>query len=123
MTCANATDRTVRVELDDGTTIDASTMLLATGVQDELPTIDGLEQRWGKSVFNCPFCDGWEQRDQPVVIIDAAPGADHLATMLRSWTPAVTIVDADDVAALAARKPADYAVATADDHGYFFCVR
>src|SRR5690606_10303122 len=69
-----ASDRIVRVELDDGTAIAASAMLLATGVQDELPAIDGLEQRWGKSVFNCPFCDGWEQRDQPVVVIDAAPG-------------------------------------------------
>ena len=53
-------------------------------------------QRWGKSVFNCPFCDGWEHRDQPVVVIDAAPGADHLASMVRSWTPDVTVVAADD---------------------------
>ena len=40
----------------------------------------GSRERWGKSVFNCPFCDGWEHRDQPVVVIDAAPGADHLAS-------------------------------------------
>ena len=97
VTRLKSTDRIVRVELDDGTAIAASAMLLATDVQDELPVIDGLGQRWGKSVFNCPFCDGWEQRDQPVVVIDA----DHLAGMLRSWTPDVTIVDADDVAALA----------------------
>jgi len=100
VTSVQATNRIVRVELDDGTTIAASAMLLATGVQDDLPPIDGLEQRWGKSVFNCPFCDGWEQRDQSVVVIDAAPGADHLAGMLRSWTRNITIVDADDVAAL-----------------------
>ncbi len=100
VTSVQASTRTVRVELDNGTTINASAMLLATGVQDDLPEIDGLGQRWGKSVFNCPFCDGWEQRDQPVVVIDAAPGADHLASMLRSWTPDVTIVDADEVAAL-----------------------
>ena len=100
VTSVEATGRTVRVELDDHTAITASAMLLATGVQDDLPLIDGLEPRWGKSVFNCPFCDGWEQRDRPVVVIDAAPGADHLAGMLRSWTRDVTIVDADDVAAL-----------------------
>jgi thioredoxin reductase len=69
-------------------------------VHDNLPTIDGLAERWGKSVFNCPFCDGWEHRDQPVVVIDAAPGADHLASMLRSWTPDVTVVDANEVAAI-----------------------
>jgi thioredoxin reductase len=100
VTSVNATLRIVRIELDDGTAIAASALLLATGVQDDLPAIDGLEQRWGKSVFNCPFCDGWEQRDQPVVVIDAAPGADHLASMLRSWTTNVTLIDAADVAAL-----------------------
>ena len=95
-----ATESSVGIELRDGTTINASAMLLATGVQDELPPFDGLAQRWGKSIFNCPFCDGWEQRDQPVVVIDAAPGADHLASLLRTWTPHVTIIEADQVAAL-----------------------
>ena len=103
VTGVDATGGIVRVELDDDTAITASALLLATGVQDDLPPIDGLERRWGKSVFNCPFCDGWEQRDRPVVVIDAAPGADHLADMLRSWTSDVTIVDADDVAALSGR--------------------
>ncbi len=96
----NTTDRRVTVEMADGTSIDAAAMLLATGVHDELPAIDGLADRWGKSVFNCPFCDGWEQRDKPVVVIDAAPGADHLVTLLRSWTPHVTTVASGDVAAL-----------------------
>ncbi len=99
-TGVHATDRSVRVELDDGSAIDASAMLLATGVQDELPPIDGLAERWGKSVFNCPFCDGWEQRDRPVVVIDAAPGADLLAGLLRAWTTDVTLLGADEFAAL-----------------------
>ena len=76
----HATDRSVIVELADQRSIDAAVMLIATGVHDDLPPIDGLAERWGKSVFNCPFCDGWEHRDQPVVVIDAAPGADHLAS-------------------------------------------
>lgn len=101
VTGAQAIGSSVRVQFDDGTTINASAMLLATGVQDELPPIDGLARRWGKSVFNCPFCDGWEQRDQPVVVIDAAPGADHLASLLRTWTPHVTVIAADQVAVLA----------------------
>jgi thioredoxin reductase len=96
----HSTDRRVTVELGDGTAIRARAMLLATGVHDELPAIHGLADRWGKSVFNCPFCDGWEHRDQPVVVIDAAPGAEQLATMLRSWTPHVTVVGRNDVAAL-----------------------
>ena len=86
--------------LADGTTVHGNAVVLATGVHDELPPIDGLAARWGKSVFNCPFCDGWEHRDQAAVVIDAAPGADHLATLLRSWTPQVTVVAATQVAAL-----------------------
>lgn len=101
VTSVRSTSRSVIMELGDGTTIGAAAMLIATGVHDDLPSLDGLADRWGKSVFNCPFCDGWEHRDQPVVVIDAAPGADHLASMLRSWTPHVTVVGAENVAALA----------------------
>ncbi len=97
---ASTADRRVVVDMSDGSSIDAAALLLATGVHDELPPIDGLADRWGKSVFNCPFCDGWEQRDKPVVVIDAAPGGDHLATLLRSWTSHVTVVTSGDVAAL-----------------------
>lgn len=75
-------------------------LLLATGVTDELPSVEGLEERWGKSAFNCPFCDGWEYRDRPLVVLDAAPGAEDLAAMLRSWSSDVTIVPVDEVARL-----------------------
>ncbi len=92
------------VQFADGTTVHGDAMVLATGVHDELPPVDGLADRWGKSVFNCPFCDGWEHRDQPVVVIDAAPGADHLATLVRSWTPHVTVVAAPDVAVARRRR-------------------
>jgi thioredoxin reductase len=101
VTGASSTDRTVTVSLADDTAVHADAVVLATGVHDELPRIDGLAERWGTSVFNCPFCDGWEHRDQPVAVIDAAPGTDHLANLLRSWTPDVTVVDAGDVEALA----------------------
>ena len=97
---ALTTDRNVAMKLADGTIVHGDAAVLATGVHDELPPIAGLARRWGKSVFNCPFCDGWEHRDQPVVVIDAAPGADHLADMVRSWTADVTVVAAADVVAL-----------------------
>ncbi len=100
VTSARSANRNVTIGLADGTTRHADAVLLATGVHDELPPVDGLADRWGKSVFNCPFCDGWEHRDQAVVVIDAAPGADHLASLVRSWTSQVTVVDAADVAAL-----------------------
>ena len=100
VTSTRSTDTKVSMTLADGTTAHGNAVVLATGVHDELPPIDGLAARWGKSVFNCPFCDGWEHRDQPVVVIDAAPGTDHLATLLGSWTPHVTVVTAADAVAL-----------------------
>ena len=101
VTSATSTDGSVSMTLADGTTVHGDAVVLATGVHDELPPIEGLAERWGKSVFNCPFCDGWEQRDQPVVVIDAAPGTDHLATLIRAWTPHVTVVNAAEVSSLA----------------------
>ena len=100
VTDARAADLGVSMTMAGGTTIHGDAVVLATGVHDELPPVDGLADRWGKSVFNCPFCDGWEHRDQPVVVIDAAPGADHLAEMVRSWTSQVTVVAASDITAL-----------------------
>lgn len=97
---AHATIAGVSMTLSDGSSVRGDAVVLATGVSDELPAIAGLAARWGKSAFNCPFCDGWEQRNQSVVVIDAAPGADHLAALVRSWTPNVTVVAAADVVAL-----------------------
>src|SRR6266702_7906235 len=51
-----------RATFSDGDTADARRVLLAMGVIDELPQVDGLAQRWGISAFNCPYCDGWEVR-------------------------------------------------------------
>lgn len=90
----------VSMTLTDGSALHTSAVLLATGVQDQLPTIDGLAARWGRSAFNCPFCDGWEQRDRDVVVIDAAPGAEQLAELVRSWTANVAFVAAGDVEAM-----------------------
>lgn len=100
VTGARNADHHVSLTLAQGGSVRGDAMVLATGVHDELPPIPGLADRWGRSVFNCPFCDGWEHRDRPVVVIDAAPGAAHLAELVRSWTPEVTVVAAADVAAL-----------------------
>lgn len=97
---ARSTSAGAVVRFADGRTVAARATVIATGVHDELPAIDGLAERWGRSAFNCPFCDGWEHRDRPVAVIDAAPGADHLAELLRSWTKRVTVVPTADVAAL-----------------------
>lgn len=97
VTGAASTERCVSMALSDGRTVEGGALVLATGVHDELPPVAGLAERWGRSVFNCPFCDGWEHRDRPVVVIDAAPGAEQLAGLVRSWTPQVTLVAVADV--------------------------
>jgi thioredoxin reductase len=61
------------VTLADGSREQARRLLLATGVVDELPAIDGLAALWGRGVFNCPYCDGWEVRDQPLAVLGADP--------------------------------------------------
>src|SRR6266542_4767980 len=74
------------VSLGDGTTEQASRLLLATGVADQLPPIPGLAQLWGRGVFNCPYCDGWEVRDQPLAVLGADPRAMQLAVHLTRWS-------------------------------------
>jgi thioredoxin reductase len=113
---AVSNDGSVSVALADGTSLLGDAVVVATGVHDDLPPIPGLRDRWGTSVFNCPFCDGWEHRDQPVVVIDAAPGADHLAALVRSWTPHVTVVAADDVESLVGDRSSLSHVTLRDGH-------
>lgn len=97
----------------DGT-ITARSMVIATGVRDELPAIEGVSARWGVSVFNCPFCDAWEHRDLPLVVLAAAPGAEQLASLLRSWTEQVRVVEAHDVRRLVGRGAGVEAVEMTD---------
>lgn len=80
-----------RVTLADGETLMARKILLATGLKDELPAIAGIEPFWGRSVFHCPYCDGYEQRDQPVAILAGGAAALHVAKLLRVLTDRVTI--------------------------------
>ncbi|MBE0597952.1 MAG: NAD(P)/FAD-dependent oxidoreductase, partial [Desulfuromonadales bacterium] len=54
--------------LEDGQRFLSRLLLLATGIVDHLPQIDGLLEFYGRSVFHCPYCDGWENRDQPLAV-------------------------------------------------------
>lgn len=66
-------------------------ILLATGMMDALPQIQGLRERYGKSVHHCPYCDGWECRGQHLIAFGATPeSAAKLAVTLRGWSGQVT---------------------------------
>ena len=56
----------LEVILDDGSVVRARKLVLATGVVDELPDKPGFEELWGRGVYHCPYCHGWEVRDRPL---------------------------------------------------------
>ncbi|WP_227999777.1 NAD(P)/FAD-dependent oxidoreductase [Nocardia australiensis] len=74
------------VALTDGRTVTARRLLVATGLRDVLPEIPGLAQHWGHSVVHCPYCHGWEVRDEPIGIIATGPGSIHHALLFRQLT-------------------------------------
>jgi len=73
------------VELDGAGTVRAARLVLATGVRDDLPPIDGLAERWGKSVFHCPYCHGYELNEGRIGVLASGPLSVHQAQMLPHW--------------------------------------
>ncbi|WP_225732143.1 MULTISPECIES: NAD(P)/FAD-dependent oxidoreductase [unclassified Nocardia] len=85
-TAVTVSDGIVRVELADGRTIRGRRALVATGLTDELPELPGLAERWGRDVLHCPFCHGWEIRDQVIGVLSTTPMALHQAMLFRQWS-------------------------------------
>jgi thioredoxin reductase len=71
---------------DNNTVFQAKTIILATGLKETLPSIDGIHDYYGKSLFNCPYCDGWELRDQPLVVISEGPQTFHMVKTIWNWS-------------------------------------
>jgi thioredoxin reductase len=74
------------VSLDDGETLTARRLLIATGATDELPSIPGLRERWGRDFLHCPYCHGWEVRDQPLGVLGTGPSSVEHAQLIRQWS-------------------------------------
>jgi thioredoxin reductase len=70
----------------DGTQLACLKLLLATGVVDELPPIEGLAPLYGSSVHHCPYCDGWEWRDQPLAVYGRGEEGSAMALALTLWS-------------------------------------
>lgn len=79
------------VALADGRTVLGRRLLVTTGLVDELPTVTGLAERWGRDVLHCPYCHGWEVRDQALGILATSPMAMHHALLFRQWSADVTL--------------------------------
>jgi thioredoxin reductase len=80
-----------RVEIGDRA-VTARRLLIATGLRDELPDVPGLAARWGIDVLHCPYCHGWEVRDQRVGILATGPAAAHQALLFRQLSPQLTLL-------------------------------
>ena len=97
------------VTLGDGRTVRARRLLVTTGLVDNLPDIPGLRARWGRDVVHCPYCHGWEVRDQAIGVLASGPLSAHQALLFRQLSDDVvyfrrgTALDDADASRLAAR--------------------
>jgi len=83
---ARRLNKLFEIKLASGERLTTRKLLLATGVVDELPQIDGLPAFYGTSVFHCPYCDGWEMRDQPLAVYGRGENGAGLALELTLWS-------------------------------------
>ena len=74
------------VTLADGRSVTARRLLVTSGLVDELPDVAGLRERWGRDVLHCPYCHGWEVRDQAVGVLASGPMSVHQALLFRQLT-------------------------------------
>ncbi|MGV9842663.1 NAD(P)/FAD-dependent oxidoreductase [Streptomyces fungicidicus] len=79
------------VALDAGRTVRARRLVVATGLRDELPAVPGVAERFGRDVLHCPFCHGWEVRDQPFGVLASSAMSVHQALMVSRWSKDVTL--------------------------------
>ncbi|MFE3319886.1 NAD(P)/FAD-dependent oxidoreductase [Nocardia sp. NPDC059195] len=94
------------VTLADGRTARARRVLVATGLADELPDVPGLREHWGHDVLHCPYCHGWEVRDQRIAVLASGPMSVHQALLFSQLSDDIVFLShtADPVRAEDAEK-------------------
>ena len=75
-----------RVHLADGSSVGARRLLVTTGVRDDIPDLPGVRERWGRDLLHCPYCHGWEVRDQPLGVLGTISGSVQHALLVRQWS-------------------------------------
>lgn len=79
-----------QISTEQGHAITSKKLLFAVGMKDRPLDIPGLAEVYGRSAFVCPYCDGWELRDEPLVIINKGPELVHFAPLISGWTDRFT---------------------------------
>lgn len=80
------------LELADGGRATARRVVLATGMEYRYPALAGIAERWGRSVFHCPFCHGWEVRGKRLAVLDRGATGVHRALLLRTCDISIVLV-------------------------------
>ncbi|MEU6674654.1 NAD(P)/FAD-dependent oxidoreductase [Streptomyces sp. NPDC046925] len=80
-----------RVALGAGRSVHARHVVVATGLVDELPDVPGLAERWGRDVLHCPYCHGYEVRDQAFGVLASPVSGIHQALLVTQWSMDVTL--------------------------------
>jgi len=79
------------VRLAGGSVLSARRILIATGSHDQLPEIPGVRERWGRDLLHCPYCHGWEVRNQPIAVLGTNAGSIPHALLVRQWSDDVML--------------------------------
>jgi thioredoxin reductase len=82
----------------------ARRVLVATGLRDELPDISGVQERWGRDLLHCPYCHGFEVRDQKLAVLGGTAQAVQHAQLIRQWSPDVVLFSHTDQLTADARE-------------------
>ena len=92
VTQARGSKGVFELELANGKLLYAAYLLLATGVSDDLPAVPGLRELWGKSVFTCPYCHGWEVQDLPLAVLGDGDAGYSYARLIQNWSRDLVLV-------------------------------
>ncbi|MGW6530881.1 NAD(P)/FAD-dependent oxidoreductase [Streptomyces venezuelae] len=79
------------IALAEGGGVHARRVVMATGLVDELPDVPGVAERWGRDVLHCPYCHGWEVRDEPFGVLASEPFTSHQTLLVTQWSKDVTL--------------------------------
>lgn len=82
----------ITVTMKSGKTQTCRKLVLACGVADQLPSIPGLAECWGKTIWPCPYCHAWEFRDKPIAHLGNTPGVAGTLATLRSWSKDIALM-------------------------------
>jgi thioredoxin reductase len=91
VTRAAAAGRQFELTLEDGSKVRCRKLLLATGVRDDVPKLRGIESLYGRTVHHCPYCDGWESRDQQIAVYGKRNRAFEMSRSMTAWSQDIVL--------------------------------